>query len=63
MSALMHQCCHRLLSLPCFAAYVLIVACNVQGRTTEHIEELLERSQEGSLTAGPRVQRDAGKFL
>lgn len=33
-----------------------------QGRTSQHIEELLDRSQEGSLTAGPRVQRDAGRF-
>lgn len=34
-----------------------------QGRTTQHIEELLERSQEGSLTAASRVQRDAGGFV
>jgi hypothetical protein len=37
--------------------------CTVQGRTTQHIEELLERSQEGSLTAASRVQRDAGGFV
>ncbi|DBA76390.1 TPA: hypothetical protein ACH3X1_010096 [Trebouxia sp. C0004] len=34
-----------------------------QGRTTQHIEELLERSQEGSLTAASRVPRDAGGFV
>lgn len=35
----------------------------VQGRTTQHIEELLERSQEGSLTAVARLHRDGGRFL
>ena len=35
----------------------------MQGRTTQHIEELLERSQEGSLTAASRVHRDAGGFV
>lgn len=37
--------------------------CTVQGRTTQHIEELLERSQDGSLTAASRVQRDIGGFV
>lgn len=37
--------------------------CTAQGRTTQHIEELLERSQEGSLTATSRLQRDAGGFV
>ena len=43
---------------PCTDGY-----CTVQGRTTQHIEELLERSQEGSLTAASRVLRDAGGFV
>ncbi len=41
----------------------MAVVDTVQGRTTQHIEELLERSQEGSLTAASRVQRDAGGFV
>jgi len=46
----------------CGLALMAAVAL-LQGRTTQHIEELLERSQEGSLTAASRVQRDAGGFV
>ena len=35
----------------------------LQGRTTQHIEELLERSQEGSLIAASRAHRDGGGFV